>query len=96
MDDKIKINLQMAGSSYPLTIDRKDEERVREAAKQVDLRFTAYREYYPEVSPERIMVMVAYQFALEDLKWEGRHDTTPYATKIKELTALLDTCFNDK
>ncbi|MCD8292299.1 MAG: cell division protein ZapA [Prevotellaceae bacterium] len=96
MDDKIKINLQMAGVSYPLTIDRKDEERVREAAKQVDLRFNAYRDYYQDVSSERIMVMVAYQFALEDLRWEGRHDTTPYAAKIKELTALLDDCFKAK
>ena len=26
MNDKIKINLQMAGASYPLTINREDEE----------------------------------------------------------------------
>ena len=38
MNDKIKINLQMAGASYPLTINREDEEMVREAAKQVDIR----------------------------------------------------------
>ena len=38
MNDKIKINLQMAGAAYPLTINREDEEMVREAAKQVDIR----------------------------------------------------------
>ena len=32
MNDKIKINLQMAGSTYPLTILREEEEMVREAA----------------------------------------------------------------
>ena len=37
MNDKIKINLQMAGAAYPLTINREDEEIVREAAKQVYL-----------------------------------------------------------
>ena len=26
MNDKIKINLQMAGAAYPLTINREDEE----------------------------------------------------------------------
>lgn len=46
MNDKIKINLQMAGASYPLTINREDEEMVREAAKQVDIRLNAYREHY--------------------------------------------------
>ena len=29
MNDKIKINLQMAGATYPLTINREDEEIVR-------------------------------------------------------------------
>ena len=38
MNDKIKINLQMAGAAYPLTINREDEEIVREAAKQVNIR----------------------------------------------------------
>lgn len=42
MNDKIKINLQMAGAAYPLTINREDEEIVREAAKQVNIRINAY------------------------------------------------------
>ena len=46
MNDKITINLQMAGSTYPLTILREEEEMVREAAKQVDIRLNAYREHY--------------------------------------------------
>ena len=46
MNDKIKINLQMAGASYPLTINREDEEKVREAAKQVDIRLNAYKVQY--------------------------------------------------
>ena len=68
MNDKIKINLQMAGSTYPLTILREEEEMVREAAKQVDIRLNAYREHYQNVTPEKIIAMVAYQFALENLK----------------------------
>ena len=46
MNDKIKINLQIADSNYPLTINREEEEMVREAAKQVNIRLNAYREYY--------------------------------------------------
>ena len=36
MDDKIRINLQMADTTLPLTINRSEEEMVRKAAKQVD------------------------------------------------------------
>lgn len=94
MNDKIKINLQMAGATYPATINRKDEETVREAAKQVNRRFYEKQELYRNLSPERIMTLVAYQFALETLQLKQRHDTEPYTDKIKELTALLDDYFN--
>ena len=75
MNDKIKINLQMAGATYPLTINREDEEIVREAAKQVNIRVNAYREHYQNIPSERIIAMVAYQFALETLQLKDRNDT---------------------
>ena len=46
MNDKIKINLQIADSNYPLTINREEEQTVREAAKQVNIRLNKYREVY--------------------------------------------------
>ena len=95
MNDKIKLNLQMAGASYPLTINREDEQMVREAAKQVDLRLNAYREHYQSVSAERIIAMVAYQFSLENLQQKQRNDTEPYTTKIKELTKVLEDYFKE-
>lgn len=90
MNDKIKINLQMAGTSYPITIEREEEEIVRKAAKQVDNRVIAYLKHYQEMPKERILAMVAYQFALENLQMKGRNDTEPYTTKIKELTEELE------
>ena len=93
MNDKIKINLQIADSSYPLTINRQEEEMVREAAKQVNIRLNAYREYYKNLEPEKIIAMVAYQFSLEKLQLMQRNDTTPYTEKVKELTELLEDYF---
>ena len=46
MDDKIRINLQMADTTLPLTINRSEEEMVRKAAKQVDNLLNAYRDRY--------------------------------------------------
>ena len=93
MNDKIKINLQIADSNYPLTINRQEEEMVREAAKQVNIRLNAYREYYKNLEPEMIIAMVAYQFSLEKLQLMQRNDTTPYTEKVKELTELLEDYF---
>lgn len=95
MNDKIKINLQMGGASYPLTINREDEQMIREAAKQVDIKLNAYRERYQNVPTERIMAMVAYQFSLESLRLKDRNDTEPYTTKIKELTEVLEAYFKE-
>ena len=93
MNDKIKINLQIADSNYPLTINRQEEEMVREAAKQVNIRLNAYREYYKNLEPEKIIAMVAYQISLEKLQLMQRNDTTPYTEKVKELTELLEDYF---
>ncbi len=86
----------MAGSSYPVTINREDEEMVREAARQVNMRFNLIQERYQNVSPERVIAMAAYQFALENLQMKDRNDTEPYTTKIKELTEVLETYFKEE
>lgn len=95
MNDKIKINLQIADSNYPLTIDRDDEQMMREAAKQVNIRLNAYREHYPNTPSEKVIAMVAYQFALESLKLSQKNDTKPYTAKIEELTEMLEEYFRN-
>lgn len=96
MNDKIKINLQIADANYPLTILREEEEIVREAAKQVNIRLNAYREHYKTLEPEKILAMVAYQFSLERLQWIQRNDTLPYMEKVKELSLLLEEHFKEE
>ncbi|WP_321331708.1 cell division protein ZapA [uncultured Bacteroides sp.] len=93
MNDKIKINLQIADSNYPLQINREEEEIVREAAKQVNIRLNTYRTHYKNVDPEKIIAMVAYEFSLDNLKLRQRNDTEPYKEKIEELTEVLEEYF---
>ncbi|NDW13342.1 cell division protein ZapA [Bacteroides sp. 214] len=96
MSDKIKINLLIADTTYPLTIEKQEEEQVRNAAKQVNIRLNTYRTHYPTLSPEKILGMVAYDFSLENLKLKGKNDTEPYTDKIDELTELLEDYFRQK
>ena len=92
-NDKKRINLLMAGTTYPAFIDLKNEEIVREAAKQVNIRFNQNQLAYPNLSPEKVTAITAFELALEMLDQKERNDTEPYDHKIKELTEVLDDHF---
>ena len=93
MNDKIKINLQMAGFTFPLTIAREDEEMVRSAAKQVESRLNDYAQHFPQLQKAQLITMAAYQFALESLQANKRNDTTPFVEKVETLNKVLDGYF---
>lgn len=95
MNDKIRINLQMAGTVYPAHIQREDEEMVREAAKEVNIRLNRNRQNYPELTSEKALTITAFEFALELLNQKRRNDTRPYTDKIRELTEVLDAHFKE-
>ena len=87
----------LGGFSYHFLVLTVDCERVGGSCHlQVDIRLNAYREHYQNVSLERIIAMVAYQFALENLQLKDRNDTEPYTAKIKELTEVLETYFKEQ
>jgi cell division protein ZapA len=94
MNDTIKINLNIADSYYPITIQRDEEEMMRKAARQVNERLNLYREKYSTQPKDKLLAMVAYQFAQEKLMLEQRNDTQPFTDKIRELTDLLEKHFD--
>ncbi|MCD8166449.1 MAG: cell division protein ZapA [Bacteroides sp.] len=96
MNDKIKINLNIADSNYPLRIDRQEEEVVRKAATKVNERLNAYRSHYPQLESERILAMVAYELSLENLKMKDRNDTRPFVNTIEKLTKEIEGYFSQE
>jgi cell division protein ZapA len=98
MDDKIRkipINLQIAGTFYPLEINQDEEEMYREAAKQVNHKLNVYRGHFQNqgLESEKFIGMIAFAFSLETLRQKQRNDTVPYTEKIKELTEVLEDYF---
>ena len=85
----------MSVECYPVFINPDNEEIVRASAKQVNTILGEYREKWGHLNlePEKIIVMVAYQFSLEKLQLLQRNDTAPYTEKVKELTELLEDYF---
>lgn len=90
-EDKIRINIMLAGTAYPLTIRRDDEEIYRKAARQVEIYINKYKGKYPKVAHEMALAMVAYHFSLASLMQQNRNDTAPFTDKIKELNSAMDT-----
>ncbi|MEG1837661.1 MAG: cell division protein ZapA [Bacteroidaceae bacterium] len=93
MNDKIKINLQIADVTYPLFIKSDDEELVRKAGKQINDKLNKYRAHFPNLEPEKFMAMVALDLSTENLRLEKKNDIEPFAESIKQLTEELEEYF---
>lgn len=93
MDDKFLINIEIAGTKYPLTINRQEEEVVRAAAAQINSKILQYRQYFnSEVNIKDLLAMVAFQLSLTNLKLEKRNDTAPFTDAIERLRKEVEAC----
>ena len=68
-EGKVKINLSIAGRSYPMTIDAANEELYREAAKRLNEKITEYSRIAKLDIQDRI-AMAALRFSIMALAAE--------------------------
>lgn len=96
MNDKNKdkdlqqINLEIGGIILTGRVKREDEATARQARLDVNQRIRLWRDRWPEDPKEKVLAVVAFEFATECLRNEKRNDTEPYAIEIKKLTDLLE------
>ncbi|MCK0160226.1 cell division protein ZapA [Allomuricauda sp. F6463D] len=63
MDEKLKIKLSIADRVYPLTIDPKQEEGLRKAAKNIENLAKKFEQNYAVRDKQDVLAMCALQFA---------------------------------
>lgn len=86
MDGKIvKINIRIDGRTYPLTVDSKNEEKYRKAAKNVNDLVRKFREQFVERDTNDILAMTAFQIALNSLEVQQKEDKTLFIGGLKNL-----------
>jgi cell division protein ZapA len=90
MNETFKIELKIDNSPYPMTIDRKEEEFYRAAAKQIDNKLNKYRTVFPDASPAQHWAMAALDISYENIRMKDRNDTGPFTQKLGELTKELE------
>ena len=91
--EKLKINIIIAGRTYPLSVSNtKEEEGMRKAANAINKLISMYEENYAVSDKQDVLAMCALQFAskVEISSIEQDSTSKEVVNKIKELTSLVD------
>ncbi len=91
MSEKLKIKLSIADRVYPLTIDPKQEEGLRKAAKNIEQLAKNFEKNYAVRDKQDVLAMCALQFAskIEQKSIEQTEDTTEVMARLKALDELV-------
>ncbi|WP_166382053.1 MULTISPECIES: cell division protein ZapA [unclassified Polaribacter] len=90
---KLKINIVIAGRTYPLSVNNtKEEEGMRKAATAINKLISMYEENYAVSDKQDVLAMCALQFASKAEIASLEKDSTDreVVDKIKALTNLVD------
>jgi len=93
VNQKLKINVIIAGRTYPLSINNtKEEEGMRKAANAINKLITKFEQNYAVSDKQDVLAMAALQFAakLEILTLDKTDNKKEEIQKLKELTNLVN------
>ena len=91
--EKLKINLVIAGRTYPLSVKNiNEEEGMRKAANAINKLISMYEQNYAVSDKQDVLAMAALQFAakLEILSLDKTDNKKEEIQKLKELTNLVN------
>lgn len=89
---KLKINVVIAGRTYPLSVNNtREEEGMRKAANAINKLISLYEQNYAVSDKQDVLAMCALQFAskLEISSLEKKSTNEEVTNKIKELTQIV-------
>ena len=90
--EKLKINIVIAGRTYPLSVSNtKEEEGMRKAATAINNLISMYEQNYAVSDKQDVLAMSALQFAskLEILSLDKSDTKKEELEKLSELTNLV-------
>ena len=90
MDDKLSIKVNVADRYYPLKIERRDEEKIRKAARLINEKVLQYKQRYLDKDVQDFLAMAALQFVTRVIETEDKLDVSPLEQKLQDLQDELD------
>lgn len=91
--EKLKVNVIIAGRTYPLLVDGADEEEgMRKAARIINDLILNFEQNYAVADKQDVLAMCALQFAskLEINTIKASRETSEVYKRVNELTNLLE------
>lgn len=88
--NQLRIKVLIAGMTFFLRIDPRDEEAIRKAIKHIDDKLNVYRDRFPRQTTEKYLAMVALHLGTLYQQERMRTDTRPFEEKFEELSIKLD------
>lgn len=96
MDDKLSIRVNVADRYYPLSVERKDEEKIRRAARMINEKVLQYKQRYIDKDVQDFLSMAALQFVIKLIEEEEKMNNDYLPDTIKELTQKIETVLGGK
>ncbi len=94
MNDKLSIRINIADRYYPLKIERKDEEKIRSAARLINEKILQYKQKYIDKDAQDFLAMAALQYVIKVLDLEEKNNMQVVMEEIRELNTELDSILN--
>ena len=90
--DKLSIKGSIANRIYPMNVDAKEEEAVRDAVQLIEERTKEFEEKYAVRDKQDVLAMCLLQFVkeLRDLRSKGSVDTHDLESSLAKLESLLE------
>ena len=88
--NQLRIKVNIAGMTFLLRIDPKEEESIRKAVRHIDDKLNVYREHFPGQTTEKYLSMIALHIGVLYQQEKKRTDTRPFQEKFEELDSKLD------
>ena len=92
MEDTLKIKVNIANRTYPLTIKREEEEKIRAAVKQINDAVKRFEERYAVQDKQDVLAMCALQLASQIEKMRSQHteQVFEYEQFVKDMEEVLN------
>lgn len=96
MEEKLSIRVNVADRYYPLKIDRRDEEKIRKAAKMINEKVLQYKQRYTDKDTQDFLAMAALQYVIKVIESEYNLEAPDVIEGIKDLNNELERFLKDK
>tara|TARA_B100000768_G_scaffold162734_1_gene163497 strand:+ start:526 stop:819 length:294 start_codon:yes stop_codon:yes gene_type:complete len=92
LGEKLSIKLNIANRIYPMKIERKSEEDIRNAIKKIESRLDFYEENYAIKDKQDLLAMCLIEYAskFESVNKKNVVEDFDLTEKLKHIEAILD------